>query len=129
VPRASNSVKTKKIFLVPKSQENFFDELAPLGPSLDPIRSPEDGVDTRSARPSAATTSYFGHRALARREERFNMLTEERYETLVWLWENETNDEETQEWRDELNDEEQKLVDKWDNRFDTGLARMFQDMK
>ncbi len=56
------------------------------------------------------------------------MLTEERYETLAWLWENETSKEETQEWRDELNSEEQELVDKWDNGFDFGLARMCQDL-
>jgi len=56
------------------------------------------------------------------------MLTKERYETLAWLWENETNDEETQEWRDELDSEEQKLVDRWDNGFDSGLARMCQDL-
>jgi len=46
----------------------------------------------------------------------------------MWLWENETNDEETQEWRDELNSEEQELVDKWDNGFESGLARMAQDI-
>jgi len=47
----------------------------------------------------------------------------------MWLWENETNEEETQEWRDELDSEEQELVDKWDNGFDSGLVRMFQDLK
>jgi len=111
-----------------KSPEKFFCELAPTGPSLDPIRSPESGVDTRSPPASAATTSYFESRVLARREERFNMLTQERCEELMWLWENETNEEETQEWRDELNSEEQELVDKWDNGFESGLARMVQDM-
>lgn len=30
------------------------------------------------------------------------MLTETRYQHLIWLRENETNNEETQEWRDEL---------------------------
>ncbi len=29
---------------------------------------------------------------------------------------------------DELNSEEQELVDKWDNGFDFGLARMCQDL-
>ncbi len=56
------------------------------------------------------------------------MLTEKRYENLMWLWENETNDEETQEWRDELNSEEQELVDRWDNGFYFGLSRMFQNL-
>jgi len=46
----------------------------------------------------------------------------------MWLWENETNDEETQEWRDELNSEEQELVAKWDNGFESGLSRMAQDI-
>lgn len=57
------------------------------------------------------------------------MLTEERHKTLTWLWENETNDEETQEWRNELTDEEQELIDRWDNGFYSGLARMFQDLR
>lgn len=55
------------------------------------------------------------------------MLTETRYQYLMWLWENETNDEETQEWRDELDQEEQELVDRWDNGFYEGLCRMYQD--
>ncbi len=56
------------------------------------------------------------------------MLTKEQCEELMWLWENETNDEETQEWRDELNREEQELVNQWDNRFSFGLSRMLQDL-
>ncbi len=56
------------------------------------------------------------------------MLTEKRYEDLMWLWEHETNDEETQEWRDELDSEEQELVDRWDNGFSFGLSRMFHDL-
>lgn len=56
------------------------------------------------------------------------MLTEARYEQLCWLWENETNDEETQEWRDELTAEEQALVDQWDYGFNDGLRRMCQDL-
>lgn len=57
------------------------------------------------------------------------MPTEARYEQLCWLWENETNDEETQEWRNELTAEEQALVDQWDYEFNDGLHRMYQDMK
>lgn len=53
------------------------------------------------------------------------MLTETRYQYLMWLWENETNDEETQEWRDELDQEEQELVDRWDNGFYEGLYQEF----
>ena len=49
------------------------------------------------------------------------MLTETRYQHLMWLWENETNDEESQEWRDELNADEQTLVERWDYGFYDGL--------
>lgn len=56
------------------------------------------------------------------------MLTETRYQYLMWLWENETNDEEGQEWRDELNADEQALVERWDNGFYDGLCRMYQDL-
>lgn len=47
-PGPSNRVKTKKFFLVPKSQENFFASW-PAGPSLDTIRSPGRCVDTQLA--------------------------------------------------------------------------------
>lgn len=57
------------------------------------------------------------------------MPTEARYEQLCWLWENETNDEETQEWRNELTAEEQALVDQWDYEFNDGLRRMYQDLE
>jgi len=56
------------------------------------------------------------------------MLTQERCEELMWLWEHETSEEETQEWRDNLSDEEQELVDSWEGKFCSGLARLFQDM-
>ena len=56
------------------------------------------------------------------------MLTETRYQHLMWLWENETKDEETQKWRGELDQEEQELVDRWDNGFYDGLCRMYQDL-
>lgn len=57
------------------------------------------------------------------------MLTETRYQYLMWLWENETNDEESQEWRGELNADEQALVERWDYGFFNGLCRMYQDLK
>ena len=56
------------------------------------------------------------------------MLTEKRYQYLMWLWENETNDEETQEWRDKLDADEQALVEQWDYGFYDGLCRMYQDL-
>lgn len=56
------------------------------------------------------------------------MLTEKRYKHLVWCWENETNEEETQEWRDDLDHEEQELVNRWDIGFCDGLRRLYQDI-
>lgn len=55
-------------------------------------------------------------------------MTEERYQDLIWLWENETSSEETQEWREELTPEEEALVENWDNGFLNGLARMYYDI-
>ena len=41
----------------------------------------------------------------------------------LWrCWENETNDEETQEWRGDLANDEVLLVEIWDKRYDQGLA-------
>jgi len=54
------------------------------------------------------------------------MLTETRYQHLLWLWEHETNKDETQEWRDELNADEQALVEQWDYGFCDGLHRLYQ---
>lgn len=56
------------------------------------------------------------------------MITENRYLHLIWLWENETNDEETQEWRNELTDEEQALVDRWDNGYSIGFNKWYKNI-
>ena len=56
------------------------------------------------------------------------MLTETHYQHLMSLWENKTDDEETQEWRGELGQEEQELVYRWDNRFYDGLCRIYQEL-
>ena len=42
------------------------------------------------------------------------MITKERREQLLWLFENETNEDETQDWRDELTDEEADMVALWE---------------
>ncbi len=55
-------------------------------------------------------------------------MKEARYQYLLWLWENETSDEETQEWRDELDANEQALVNQWDYGFFDGLHKMYQDL-
>ena len=54
-------------------------------------------------------------------------MTEERREELLYLWEHETNEDWTQEWRDELTPEEAALVDSWDSDFDNEIARMIRD--
>lgn len=45
------------------------------------------------------------------------MIPDWRKEHLLDNWMNETNEEETQEWRNELTPEEEKLVEEWDNKF------------
>lgn len=42
------------------------------------------------------------------------MITEERFDYLLWAWQEESEDPETQEWREELTEEEAKLVASWD---------------
>lgn len=50
-----------------------------------------------------------------------------RIRELKEIWEHETNDPETEEWRDRLTPQEAKLVATWDDGFDFGLARMAAD--
>lgn len=54
-------------------------------------------------------------------------MTEKRIEELVYLWDNETNEVWTQEWRDQLTADEQALVESWDYEFTNGIARLVQD--
>ena len=56
------------------------------------------------------------------------MITKERREQLLWLFENETNEDETQKWRDELTDEEADMVALWERVYWEGLARMYHDL-
>lgn len=53
-------------------------------------------------------------------------ITNERYEQLLWLWGEETNDPDTQDWRDELLPNERKLVDSWDHSALLGVKAMCQ---
>ena len=122
-----NSVKTKKISLgLRKEPREIFLQVGPLGQVLTLYKRPVCCIDTQLAE-LCFTTFSSGDRVLAWRKE-LSMLTETRYQHLMWLWENETNDEETQEWRDELDQEEQELVDRWDNGFYDGLCRIYQDL-
>lgn len=56
------------------------------------------------------------------------MISEERRELLLWYWENERYPED-EEWRDELTEEERELVDRWDGRYYTGLAKLANRQK
>lgn len=49
-------------------------------------------------------------------------------ESLRNLWETETADEETQEWRDNLTPEEARLVESWDRSWDSGALRLCEDI-
>ncbi|MBQ0038345.1 MAG: hypothetical protein KBS74_06720 [Clostridiales bacterium] len=54
-------------------------------------------------------------------------MTEERKNELQWLWENETNDPETEEWRDELDADEMMFVEKLDEQYERGLGKLLND--
>ena len=47
-----------------------------------------------------------------------------RYKQLRWLWENETNDPETQEYRQETTYDEDKLLEVWDKEYSFGQLRV-----
>lgn len=52
------------------------------------------------------------------------MISKERMEELEhYFWE-ESNDEDTQEWREDLNEEEEKLVSEWDKKVCRGMATL-----
>lgn len=54
---------------------------------------------------------------------------QEREDELYWLWGNETEDEETQEWRDELTADEAALVGQWDKQYSTGFAKLVEEIR
>ena len=56
-------------------------------------------------------------------------MTEQRIEELLYLWDNETNEDWTQEWRDKLTADEQALVESWDYKFINGITRLIQDSR
>lgn len=51
-------------------------------------------------------------------------MTEERKDQLLWLWGEETNDPDTQEWRDDLTPEEEAKVAEWDANAERGMGEM-----
>lgn len=48
-------------------------------------------------------------------------LAEQRVNELLYLWESETEESWTQDWRAELNEMEQELVEGWDESWTKGL--------
>lgn len=57
-----------------------------------------------------------------------NTISEERYDELSWLWGEESNDPETQEWREELTEDEAKLVASWDKAFNLGVKSLCEQI-
>lgn len=51
-------------------------------------------------------------------------ITEERKNELLWLWGEETNDPDTQEWREDLTPEEEAQVAEWDANAERGMGEM-----
>lgn len=52
-----------------------------------------------------------------------------RVEELRHYWNEETEDEDTQEWREEVTDvTEQLLIEEWDNSFNTGIAKLCREI-
>lgn len=56
------------------------------------------------------------------------MISKERIKELEHYFWNESNDEDTQEWRDELNLEEEKLIESWDDRVNTATKNLCEKM-
>ncbi len=59
-----------------------------------------------------------------------NKLGAARVEELRHYWGNETEDEDTQEWREEITDvTEQLLIEKWDNCYNTGILKLCKELE
>jgi hypothetical protein len=56
------------------------------------------------------------------------MISQERIEELESYFWDETNDEDTQEWRNDLDEEEEKLVDKWEKQYWGGYIRLCTEL-
>lgn len=54
---------------------------------------------------------------------------EERVKELLDLYWNETNDEETQEWREDLTPTEKKLVRTWDKDYDDLIGSIVSEIE
>lgn len=54
-------------------------------------------------------------------------VSKEREKELFSLWESETNDPETEEWREELTEAESALVEAWDAKAEQGMSKLAND--
>lgn len=55
-------------------------------------------------------------------------INKQRYDELLYLWGEETNDPETQEWREDLTIQEARLVASWDKAFNLGVKSLCQQI-
>ncbi len=55
-------------------------------------------------------------------------MDQERMEGLMALWESETEDKETWEWRENLTPEEARLVESWDSSWNSGVLKLSEDI-
>jgi hypothetical protein len=55
-------------------------------------------------------------------------IDEDRLEDLQELWERETNDPDTQEWRDDLTQEEHQLVAEWDANYSNAVGAICKEI-
>ena len=52
-----------------------------------------------------------------------------RVEELRHYWSQETEDEDTQEWREDVTDvTEQLLIEEWDNSYNAGFLKLYEEM-
>lgn len=52
------------------------------------------------------------------------MISNERYDQLLRLWENEDPDDDS--WRDDLTEEERALIDRWDRNYISGIRSLIE---
>ncbi len=57
-----------------------------------------------------------------------NKISSARVDELRHYWGEETNDEDTQDWRNELTSDEEKIVATWDNQCDTAILKICQQI-
>ena len=62
-------------------------------------------------------------------QELKNKIGAARVEELRHYWNEETEDEDTQEWRDEITAvDEQLLIEEWDNNYNTGILKLCEEI-